>query len=31
MDELLTGHPIRIRDNLGISQEGFQYLKDLLI
>jgi hypothetical protein len=23
MDELLIGHPARMRDNLGISQEGF--------
>jgi hypothetical protein len=31
MEELLAGHPKRIRDNLGISQEGFLYLEDLLI
>jgi hypothetical protein len=31
MEELLTGHPKRMRDNMGISQTGFQYLKKLLI
>src|ERR1700735_844936 len=31
MEELLAGHPKRIRDNLGISQEGFLQLKDILI
>lgn len=28
--ELLQGHTKRIRDNLGVSQEGFIYLEDLL-
>jgi uncharacterized protein YhhL (DUF1145 family) len=31
MEEPLTGHPKRIRDNLSISQTGFQYLEQLLI
>ena len=31
MEELLTGHPKRMRDNMGISQAGFQYLEQLLI
>jgi hypothetical protein len=30
MYELLNHHPRRCRDNLGISQEGFKYLEDLL-
>ena len=30
MKELLGGHEKRIRDNLGVSQEGFQYLEQLL-
>jgi hypothetical protein len=30
MEELLTGHPKRMRDNMGISQAGFQYLEQLL-
>jgi hypothetical protein len=31
MEELLLGHPTRIKDNLGISQAGFRYLENLLI
>jgi hypothetical protein len=31
MKELLNGHPRRIRDNLGVSQESFYLLEDLLI
>jgi DDE superfamily endonuclease len=31
MDELLSGHPDRMKNNLGISQEGFVYLEQLLI
>jgi hypothetical protein len=31
MDELLDGHPLRIKDNLGITQEGFRQLESLLI
>jgi hypothetical protein len=31
MEELLAGHSKRMRDNLGISQAGFQYLEQLLI
>jgi DDE superfamily endonuclease len=31
MQELLDGHPTRIKDNLGISREGFRYLENLLI
>lgn len=31
MDELLSGHPGRMRNNLGISQRGFIYLEQLLI
>jgi hypothetical protein len=31
MEELLVGHSKRIRDNLSISQAGFQYLEQLLI
>lgn len=31
MAELLNGHPKRVKDNLGTSQEGFLYLEDLLI
>jgi uncharacterized protein YhhL (DUF1145 family) len=31
MVELLTGHPQRIKDNLGLSQEAFLHLEDLLI
>lgn len=31
MEELLSGHPVRIKDNLGISQAGFRYLENLLI
>jgi hypothetical protein len=31
MQELLSGNPTRIKDNLGISREGFRYLEDLLI
>lgn len=30
MAELLAGHPKRIKDNLGILQEAFKYLEDLL-
>jgi hypothetical protein len=31
MEELLSGHPARIKDNLSISKAGFQYLENLLI
>jgi len=31
IDQLLTGHPTRIKDNLGISKKGFRYLENLLI
>jgi hypothetical protein len=31
MEELIYGHHRRIRDNLGVSQEGFMYLEDLLV
>jgi hypothetical protein len=31
MKELLSGHSTRIKDNLGVTQEGFLYLEDLLI
>ena len=30
MYELLNHYPCRCQDNLGISQEGFKYLEDLL-
>ena len=31
MEELLEGHHRRMKDNLGISAEGFSYLRGLLI
>jgi hypothetical protein len=31
IEELLEGHHKRMKDNLGISAEGFVYLRDLLI
>jgi hypothetical protein len=31
IEELLTGHSKKMRDNLGISQAVFQYLEQLLI
>jgi hypothetical protein len=31
MEELLEGHPARIKDNLGTTQDGFQYIKELLV
>jgi DDE superfamily endonuclease len=31
MDELLSGDPKRVRDNMGVSREGFLYLEELLI
>jgi hypothetical protein len=31
MNELLTGHPARMKDNLGLSQEGFLYLENILV
>jgi DDE superfamily endonuclease len=31
MEELLSGHPARMKDNLGISQVGFRYLENLLV
>lgn len=31
MRELLSGHPSRIKDNQGISKEGFLYLENLLV
>jgi len=31
INELLSGHPDRMKNNLGISQEGFVYLEQLLI
>jgi hypothetical protein len=30
MDELLEGHEARIRDNLGVSREGFLHLEKVL-
>jgi hypothetical protein len=30
MEELLSGHPKRIKDSLGVSQKGFIQLEDLL-
>jgi hypothetical protein len=31
MEELLEGHHARIKDNLGATKEGFQYIEELLI
>jgi hypothetical protein len=31
MEELLNGHYARVRDNMGISREGFLYLEDILV
>ncbi len=31
IEELLSGHPKRIRDNMGVTKEGFLYVEDLLI
>jgi DDE superfamily endonuclease len=31
MEELLSGHPARMKDNLHISQAGFRYLENLLV
>jgi hypothetical protein len=31
MEELLNSHHARVRDNMGISREGFLYLEDILV
>jgi hypothetical protein len=31
MEELLNGHPERIRNNLGMTKESFRYIEDLLV
>ena len=31
IEELLSGHLKRIRDNIGVTKEGFLYVEDLLI
>jgi hypothetical protein len=31
MEELINGHPERIRNNLGMTKESFRYIEDLLV